>query len=102
MSGMRMMQFLTIRKQSYKGKQLMLDDNFYNHLDISFSLWTSDWNKDLDKGRFTETTFPARQCTLDDFGKGKSNAKKLFDSWNGITILCPNIPKEIDPVLYGG
>ena len=27
--------------------------------------------------------------------------KKIFNSWNGITILCPDLPKGFKPTLYG-
>ena len=38
----------------------MLDHDFYDHLDISFSLMTSDWYKSEEEGRFTFTSYPAR------------------------------------------
>ena len=79
----------------------MLDHDFYDHLDISFSLMTSDWYKSEEEGRFTFTSYPARQCTVEDFDLQKGNAEELFASWNGITILCPELPKGFDPVLYG-
>lgn len=94
MSDLHLKQFVAVRKQGQKGAQLMIDDDFNSHLDVSFALMTSDWYKSVADGRFTETTFPARQCTLDDFGTEKGNSKELFAAWNGITILCPEIPKD--------
>lgn len=46
-------QFVAIRKQGDRGKQLMLDDKFKDHLDVSFSFYTADWYKPETAGRFT-------------------------------------------------
>ena len=82
----------------------MLDDHFKDHIDVSFSLMTNDWHKSEAEGRFSHLTFPVKQCTHEDFshdGNIDNGVKKMFASWDGITILCPDLPKDIDPALYG-
>ena len=83
----------------------MLDDQFYSHLDISFALMENNWYLTEEEGRFKKKTFPAKKCELKDFDHEgiKSNSKKLFDSFAGITILCPDFhsQNEEDLVLYG-
>ena len=60
MSNLHLKQFISIRKQGSGGKQLFLDDDFKDHLDVSFQLMTSDWYKKEGEGRFTYTSYPAR------------------------------------------
>ena len=56
----QLLNFFAVRKQGDLGAQLKLDDNFNDHVDISFSFLTADWYKPQGKGRFTQTSFPAR------------------------------------------
>ena len=53
MSNLHLKQFVAMRKQGDNGAQLKLDDKFFDHVDISFSLMTSDWYKSVADGRFT-------------------------------------------------
>ena len=42
----------------------MLDDNLKEYIDLSFSLVTNDWHKTEEEGRYTQTTFPVKECTI--------------------------------------
>ena len=52
------------------------------------------------EGRFKFKDYRARQCTLDDFGI-HNKAKDFVATWEGFSLLCPDIPKGDGLLLQG-
>jgi len=49
---------------------------------------------------FEDKIYKPRYCTPEDFGETEEG-DTIYKSWAGITILCPDIPKNVDTSLMG-
>ena len=59
-----------------------------------------DWYKPHFEGRYNFTDYPVRRCLQEDFGSDERSVK-LFETWNGITILCPHAEDLGNFYLHG-
>ena len=59
------------------------------YIKIAYRYSDIDWNYDPPNGRFDEFEFPAKACTVEDFGKHKQS-KETFDAWAGYSMICPD------------
>lgn len=91
-SGMRAKVFLAIRRQFGE----MIDESedvLTAHLTVTAVQQDIDWYK-VNTDQFNiETYFRMRRCTQDDFGDD-ALAEKLFASWAGYMIMCPELVNE--------
>jgi hypothetical protein len=87
------------KKQTNKGGALPIDKDFYKNLDVYYIERTIDWYKPAGK-RVTKRRFEAKPCELEDFGDPKYG-KKIYDTWDGFSIMCPDVPKGQEIHLQG-
>lgn len=97
--------FFVLRKQLLNDAPLFLNETLSRYLDIKFSQVDTDWHKPNDDGRFTYKEFKAKQCTVEDFTNGdetNDEAMRLYNSWEGFSLVCPDISEEQDFMLQNG
>ena len=88
---MNILVFTSIRDQ-VKGP-IILNETLDRHLELMYVDRLVDWN-DFYGTPFTDKIYPPRYCRQEDFGDTEE-AQSVFNSWNGITILCPDVPKDL-------
>ena len=81
--------FHPVRKQN-KASLPKIDgvDSFKKYFTVKYLQQNNDWYK----MEFPEIEIPTKDCTQEDFGEGEDN-KKIFDSWAGFTLICPDFSK---------
>ena len=77
-----------IRKQRADGVPITTE-TLNRHIEFFYEELESNWYNPPET-RFNLTRVPARECTAEDFGTS-ANGKKIFDSWAGFYLVCPDI-----------
>jgi len=84
--------FYNLKDQMGLQKPIYLTEELKTYVDIYFLQVSDDYVTVAGKNTQKTKRFEARQCTQDDFGSEKWE-KAFYDSWEGFSIICPDIPE---------
>ena len=94
----RLRVFHVLRQQRVEGDKFSFEDGeLERHFSIEWVNQKADWYKD---SPFTYNTYGSKICEESDFGDDEQ-AKTLFASWKGFTLICPET-KAFDNIKMQG
>ena len=83
--------FFAVRKKIDKKAPIYMKDGLDRYINITFMQAEEDWDnqEEVIKERLIKT----KQCDQYDFGTDDTS-KKLFESWNGFSLFCPQVTEQ--------
>ena len=84
--------FFYVEKQTEKLNDWVNDREWDKYIQINVAQVQENWDLNK-KDHVNETIYDIKLCTLQDFldVNDEPTARKLYESWEGFTIMCPKL-----------